>query len=92
VRGADILPLPRARKFAHASRDDVEADSDRERQRVAVHARATAGARSPCASTAADFFASYATQYGQLLAIGLLLGIVGASFAVGTPYCARLFP
>jgi NNP family nitrate/nitrite transporter-like MFS transporter len=35
---------------------------------------------------------SYATQYWQLLAIGLLLGVVGASFAVGTPYCARFFP
>ena len=38
------------------------------------------------------YLASYATQYWQLLAIGLLLGIVGASFAVGTPYCARFFP
>jgi NNP family nitrate/nitrite transporter-like MFS transporter len=35
---------------------------------------------------------SFATQYWQLLAIGLLLGVVGASFAVGTPYCARFFP
>jgi NNP family nitrate/nitrite transporter-like MFS transporter len=35
---------------------------------------------------------SYATQYWQLLLIGLLLGVVGASFAVGTPYCARFFP
>jgi NNP family nitrate/nitrite transporter-like MFS transporter len=35
---------------------------------------------------------SYATQYWQLLAIGLPLGIVGAAFAVGTPYCARFFP
>ena len=35
---------------------------------------------------------SYATQYWQLLTIGLLLGVVGASFAVGTPYCARFFP
>jgi len=34
----------------------------------------------------------YATQYWQLLAIGLLLGVVGAAFAVGTPYCARFFP
>jgi NNP family nitrate/nitrite transporter-like MFS transporter len=34
----------------------------------------------------------YATQYWQLLAIGLPLGIVGASFAVGTPYCARFYP
>ena len=38
------------------------------------------------------YLASYATQYWQLLAIGLLLGVVGASFAVGTPYCARFFP
>ena len=35
---------------------------------------------------------SYATRYWQLLVIGLLLGVVGASFAVGTPYCARFFP
>ncbi|HEX6363722.1 MAG TPA: nitrate/nitrite transporter [Albitalea sp.] len=35
---------------------------------------------------------SYATRYWQLLAIGLVLGVVGASFAVGTPYCARFFP
>jgi NNP family nitrate/nitrite transporter-like MFS transporter len=35
---------------------------------------------------------SYATEYWQLLAIGLLLGVVGAAFAVGTPYCARFFP
>lgn len=35
---------------------------------------------------------SYATQYWQLLAVGLLLGVVGAAFAVGTPYCARFFP
>ncbi|MDQ2916958.1 MAG: NarK/NasA family nitrate transporter [Pseudomonadota bacterium] len=38
------------------------------------------------------YLVSYATQYWQLLAIGLLLGVVGASFAVGTPYCARFFP
>jgi NNP family nitrate/nitrite transporter-like MFS transporter len=38
------------------------------------------------------WLASYATRYWQLLAIGLLLGVVGASFAVGTPYCARFFP
>ena len=35
---------------------------------------------------------SYATRYWQLLAIGLILGVVGAAFAVGTPYCARFFP
>jgi NNP family nitrate/nitrite transporter-like MFS transporter len=38
------------------------------------------------------YLVSYATQYWQFLAIGFLLGIVGASFAVGTPYCARFFP
>ncbi|HEX6138746.1 MAG TPA: nitrate/nitrite transporter [Casimicrobiaceae bacterium] len=35
---------------------------------------------------------SYATAYWQFLAIGFVLGIVGAAFAVGTPYCARFFP
>lgn len=35
---------------------------------------------------------SWATAYWQFLAIGLVLGVVGASFAVGTPYCARFFP
>ena len=38
------------------------------------------------------YLVSFATRYWQLLAIGLLLGVVGASFAVGTPYCARFFP
>jgi NNP family nitrate/nitrite transporter-like MFS transporter len=38
------------------------------------------------------YLVSHATQYWQLLAIGLPLGVVGASFAVGTPYCARFFP
>lgn len=38
------------------------------------------------------YLASLATQYWQLLGIGLVLGVVGASFAVGTPYCARFFP
>jgi len=38
------------------------------------------------------FFVSYATALWQFLAIGLLLGAVGASFAVGTPYVARFFP
>jgi MFS transporter, NNP family, nitrate/nitrite transporter len=37
------------------------------------------------------YLVSHATQYWQLLAIGLLLGVVGAAFAVGTPYCARFF-
>ncbi|HEX7111318.1 MAG TPA: nitrate/nitrite transporter [Mizugakiibacter sp.] len=35
---------------------------------------------------------SYANQLWQFLAIGLCLGAVGASFAVGTPYVARFFP
>ena len=33
-----------------------------------------------------------ATQYWQFLALGLLLGLAGGSFAVGTPYVARWFP
>lgn len=33
-----------------------------------------------------------ATQLWQFLGIGLILGSVGASFAVGTPYVARFFP
>jgi MFS transporter, NNP family, nitrate/nitrite transporter len=37
------------------------------------------------------WFASYASQLWQFLLLGLALGIVGASFAVGTPYVARLF-
>jgi NNP family nitrate/nitrite transporter-like MFS transporter len=35
---------------------------------------------------------SYVAAYWQFLAIGFVLGIVGAAFAVGTPYCARFFP
>jgi MFS transporter, NNP family, nitrate/nitrite transporter len=38
------------------------------------------------------YLLSYATEYWQFLAVGFLLGPVGASFAVGTPYCARFFP
>ena len=38
------------------------------------------------------FLVSYATAFWQFLVIGLFLGVVGASFAVGTPYVARLFP
>ncbi|HVX81120.1 MAG TPA: MFS transporter [Devosiaceae bacterium] len=34
---------------------------------------------------------SYATALWQLLALGLALGLVGASFSVGTPYVARFF-
>ncbi|HVY02855.1 MAG TPA: nitrate/nitrite transporter [Caulobacterales bacterium] len=35
---------------------------------------------------------SYATELAQFLALGLALGAVGATFAVGTPYVARFFP
>jgi len=38
------------------------------------------------------YLLSEVTAYWQFLAIGFLLGIVGAAFAVGTPYCARFFP
>jgi NNP family nitrate/nitrite transporter-like MFS transporter len=34
----------------------------------------------------------YAGQLWQFLLVGLILGSVGASFAVGTPYVARFFP
>jgi MFS transporter, NNP family, nitrate/nitrite transporter len=37
------------------------------------------------------WFASYATELWQFLLLGLVLGVVGASFAVGTPYVARFF-
>ena len=35
---------------------------------------------------------AYATAYWQFLAGGLLVGLVGGSFSVGTPYVARWFP
>ncbi len=35
---------------------------------------------------------AYATEYWQFLAIGLVLGLAGGSFSVGTPYVARWFP
>ena len=44
------------------------------------------------AAAAPVYLLSYVTTYKLFLAIGFLLGIVGASFAVGTPYCARFFP
>ena len=37
------------------------------------------------------WFASYAKELWQFLLLGLALGVVGASFAVGTPYVARFF-
>lgn len=38
------------------------------------------------------WLSAYATQFWQFLVVGLALGTVGASFAVGTPYVARFFP
>lgn len=38
------------------------------------------------------WLSTYATAFWQFLALGLVLGLVGASFAVGTPYVARFFP
>jgi NNP family nitrate/nitrite transporter-like MFS transporter len=38
------------------------------------------------------WISSYATALWQFLALGLALGVVGASFSVGTPYVARFFP
>jgi NNP family nitrate/nitrite transporter-like MFS transporter len=38
------------------------------------------------------WLSAYASAYWQFLALGLALGLVGASFAVGTPYVARFFP
>ncbi|MDH5709514.1 MAG: MFS transporter, partial [Hylemonella sp.] len=40
----------------------------------------------------AIWFMSYATAYWQYLVIGLVLGLAGGSFSVGTPYVARWFP
>ncbi|PLZ04068.1 MFS transporter [Burkholderia sp. WAC0059] len=44
------------------------------------------------ACAAPVYVVSYADRLWQFLAIGLFLGCVGASFAVGTPYVARFFP
>ena len=38
------------------------------------------------------WLSSYATTLWQFLLLGLALGLVGASFSVGTPYVARFFP
>ncbi|MDE8346379.1 MAG: NarK/NasA family nitrate transporter [Acidocella sp.] len=38
------------------------------------------------------WMSSYATALWQFLLLGLALGLVGASFAVGTPYTSRFFP
>ncbi|MDO5069393.1 MAG: nitrate/nitrite transporter [Neisseria zoodegmatis] len=43
-------------------------------------------------SVPAIFLMSYANQYWHFLIIGLLMGLAGGSFSVGTPYVARWFP
>lgn len=43
-------------------------------------------------SVPAIFLMAYATQYWHFLAIGLMMGLAGGSFSVGTPYVARWFP
>ena len=43
------------------------------------------------ASALPVYLVAYATEYWHFLALGLVLGAVGASFAVGTPYVARFF-
>ena len=43
-------------------------------------------------SVPAIFLMSYANQYWHFLVIGLLMGLAGGSFSVGTPYVARWFP
>ena len=40
----------------------------------------------------AIYLMSYATAYWHFLVIGLVLGLAGGSFSVGTPYVARWFP
>ena len=43
------------------------------------------------ATVPAIFLMSYATEYWHFLTIGLVLGLAGGSFSVGTPYVARWF-
>jgi NNP family nitrate/nitrite transporter-like MFS transporter len=40
----------------------------------------------------AIYLMAYATAYWHFLVIGLVLGLAGGSFSVGTPYVARWFP
>ena len=40
----------------------------------------------------AIWFMALATEYWHFLAIGLVVGLAGGSFSVGTPYVARWFP
>jgi MFS transporter, NNP family, nitrate/nitrite transporter len=44
------------------------------------------------ATVPAIFLIGHATQYWQFLALGLMIGLAGGSFSVGTPYVARWFP
>lgn len=43
-------------------------------------------------SVPAIFLMRYANQYWHFLVIGLVMGLAGGSFSVGTPYVARWFP
>lgn len=43
-------------------------------------------------SVPAIFAMQYATEYWHFLLIGLVMGLSGGSFSVGTPYVARWFP
>ena len=43
-------------------------------------------------SVPAIFLMQYANHYWHFLIIGLLMGLAGGSFSVGTPYVARWFP
>jgi NNP family nitrate/nitrite transporter-like MFS transporter len=38
------------------------------------------------------YLLSHATEYWHFLALGLFVGLAGATFSVGTPYVARWFP
>ena len=44
------------------------------------------------ATVPAIWLMAYATQFWHFLTIGLVLGLAGGSFSVGTPYVARWFP
>ncbi|MDO5356830.1 MAG: nitrate/nitrite transporter [Conchiformibius sp.] len=44
------------------------------------------------ASVPAIFLMQYADAYWQFLLIGLVMGLAGGAFSVGTPYVARWFP
>jgi len=44
------------------------------------------------ATVPAIYLIGKATEYWQFLALGLMIGLAGGSFSVGTPYVARWFP